>query len=215
MPLDNLNPLSREDHYRLTAASGWLELGNLTEANRELDAITPAFRVHPDALEVRWQIYAEQKMWIAAFEIATAICELDPERPSGWICQAYSLNESDRTQKACEVLQKVVENFPNLPIIPYSLACYTCRLGRPDQAWLWLEMAAARGNSRNVARLALQELDLKPLWSRLKAKLAVRKPVVRSAPARRSWRTAKKLLFAQHLQTAVRKKSGSRFRSIS
>jgi hypothetical protein len=50
--------LDPADHHHLQAAQGWLELGNHTEANEELERITPLNRAHPDVLQVRWRIYA-------------------------------------------------------------------------------------------------------------------------------------------------------------
>ncbi|MBM3832920.1 MAG: tetratricopeptide repeat protein [Verrucomicrobia bacterium] len=172
-----MNQLSEKDKCHINAARGWLELGNCIEANRELECVTAAFRIHPDVLEVRWQIFALNKMWTAAFEIATAICELDPDRPSGWIHQAYSLNEMAHTEKACDILRNVADKFSHLPIISYCLACYTCRLNNPAEAWPWLEKAIEKGDGDNIVRLALKEPDLKPLWKRLKAKLAAGRKV--------------------------------------
>ena len=51
-------PLEPPDSIHLKAAEGWLELGNQPEANEELEKIAPELRVHPDVLEIRWQIYA-------------------------------------------------------------------------------------------------------------------------------------------------------------
>ena len=208
-----MNPLSLKDYHRLNAAKGWLDLGNQAEANREIDMITPEVRVHPDVLEVRWRIHAHNKMWTAAFEIAIAICELDPDRPFGWIHRAYALNELDRTQKACDVLQEAVEKFPTLPVIPYSLACYTCRLQRPKEAWQWLEKAMARGDSRMITRLALEEPDLKPLWSRLGIKLANRRAAFQSAPKQRGG--IRSGIPGQARPKFVRETPGRRFRPAS
>ena len=45
----------------LTAAQGWLELGNHEEAFEELEQIDAPLRGHPDVLEVRWGIYASSQ----------------------------------------------------------------------------------------------------------------------------------------------------------
>ena len=47
----------------LTAAQGWLELGNHEEAFEELEQIDAPLRGHPDVLEVRWDIYASIEKW--------------------------------------------------------------------------------------------------------------------------------------------------------
>lgn len=41
--------------FHLGAAQDWLELGNITEANEELEKIEASLRGHPDVLEVRWR----------------------------------------------------------------------------------------------------------------------------------------------------------------
>ena len=51
-------PLQPPDSMHLTAAQGWLELGNHEEAFEELEKIDAPLRGHPDVLEVRWGIYA-------------------------------------------------------------------------------------------------------------------------------------------------------------
>src|SRR5262245_17621253 len=75
-----MQDLSRTDKLHLQAAVGWLELGNWSEADAELECITPSLREHPDVLAVRWQIYARAKKWEACVDIAEAIINLDPSR---------------------------------------------------------------------------------------------------------------------------------------
>jgi len=48
----DMKPLSPPDSHHLSAATGWLELGNWQEANEELEEITPELRPHPHALVV-------------------------------------------------------------------------------------------------------------------------------------------------------------------
>jgi hypothetical protein len=77
----NMKSLPVPDSHYLSAAQGWLELGNHLEANDELERITPELRAHPDVLEVRWHIYAHAKKWGACVDIASAIVKLN--FPSG------------------------------------------------------------------------------------------------------------------------------------
>jgi hypothetical protein len=64
--------LEPPDSIHLNASIGWLGLGNHLEANEELEQITPQMRVHPDVLEVRWQICAKEKKWEACVDIAAS-----------------------------------------------------------------------------------------------------------------------------------------------
>jgi hypothetical protein len=51
--LPPVKPLQPPDSMHLTAAQGWLELGNHEEAFEELEQIDAPLRGHPDVLEVR------------------------------------------------------------------------------------------------------------------------------------------------------------------
>ena len=74
-----MNPLSHEDQSHFEAAEGWLFLGDVMEANAELDNITPLFRAHPDVLALRWSIYAKAGRHDMAFEVARGLVEWMPE----------------------------------------------------------------------------------------------------------------------------------------
>jgi len=58
-----MKPIEPPDLHHLRAAMGWLELGNHREANEEFKQIAPALQVHPDVLEIRWEICAMAKEW--------------------------------------------------------------------------------------------------------------------------------------------------------
>src|SRR5712672_3622014 len=76
-----MKALPEPDSHHLSAAQGWLGLGNCFEANAELENISPQLRTHPDVLDVHWQIYAAAKKWDAALDIATALTALVPGDP--------------------------------------------------------------------------------------------------------------------------------------
>jgi len=89
--------LESPDPHHLSAAVGWLGLGDWREANVELEKITPALRGHPDVLEVRVDIYRNAKKWDACLDIAEAIVKLDPNRAEAWINRSFALHEMKRT----------------------------------------------------------------------------------------------------------------------
>ena len=97
------------DSHHLTAADGWLGLGNWQEAQSEIEEITPELRMHPDVQEVRWQIQAKAKNWEEAICVAREITQRTPELPFGWIHLAYSLHELRRTQEAYGTLKPIAE----------------------------------------------------------------------------------------------------------
>ena len=151
------------DIHHLQAAIGWLELGNHTEANEELEKIAPDLRAHPDVLEVRLEIYAQAKKWDLCVDIAGAIIELDPDRAEGWIQRSFALHELKLTQDAFDQLLPAAEKFPEVWTIPYNLACYCAQTGRLEECKKWFNMAM-NIDENTVKRAAIDDPDLKPLW---------------------------------------------------
>jgi Tfp pilus assembly protein PilF len=91
--------LAPPDSMHLSAAVGWLELGNWQEANEELEKVTPQLRAHPDVLSVRWHVYTKAKKWDRAAEIARALVQLCPKEPQFWILGSQS--RSIKVNQAC------------------------------------------------------------------------------------------------------------------
>ena len=156
-------PLELTDQRHLEAAQGWLELGNHLEANEELEQINAQYRAHPAVLEVRWQIYAKAKKWDSALDIASALVQLEPEEPLGWVHRSYALHELKRTAEARDNLLRVVDKFPISATMRYNLACYECQLGRLKQAKEWLEKAFKLGDAKQMRLAALEDPDLQAL----------------------------------------------------
>ena len=159
-----IKPLEPPDSLHLSAPEGWLELGNHIEANEELEEITPQLRAHPDVLELRWQIYAKEKKWDACVDIAHAITKLDPSRFFGWIHLSFALHEQKKTQQAWDNLVEVEQKFPDEYLIRYNLACYAAQLGRLQDARDLLKKAIDVAGKKDIRLMALNDLDLEPLW---------------------------------------------------
>ena len=161
--------LDPPDLHYLLAASGWLGLGNLTEAEAELNGIQAQYQGHPDVLELRWALCAERHDWVVALPIATRILEADPDRSSGWLHQAYALRRVPQggLRAAWEALLPAFARFPKEPIIAYNLACYACQLGQLDDARQWLRKALKVGDPERTLSMALADPDLAPLWPEL------------------------------------------------
>ena len=162
-----MKELSPDDLKHLEAAQGWLMLGNYLEADKELDDITPLFRVHPDVLVVRWMVYAKAGKWDVAFEIARALVEQLPDDSFGWIHQAHALRRmaGGGAKAAWDALLPAADKFPNEPAIAFDLACYSCQLGKLREAFAWLSKAIERGDENEIKTRALDDPDLEPLWS--------------------------------------------------
>jgi len=164
-----MNALEPPDIHYLRAASGWLLLGSDEEAAEDLKRIDPQLRSHPDVLEVRWQLHARAQNWDACLNIASAIVEIDPDRPSGWIGRAYSLRQvpAGGLQAAFDSLLPVAERFPAEPMIPFGLACYACQLGDLEEGRFWLSkaftVAKSSGREKRLKSMALDQPELEPL----------------------------------------------------
>ncbi len=165
-----MQPLESPETHYLLAAVGWIELGNLSEAKAELSQIKPALQNHPDVLEVRWLICAEEKQWDEGLQAAQALVESAPERASGWLHQAYALRRATHggIRKAWKALLPAFEKFPRAEIIAYNLSCYACQMDELDTARLWLKRALSIGNKERIKQRALEDSDLAPLWEEIK-----------------------------------------------
>jgi len=163
--------LEPPDTHHLSAAIGWLELGNPGEARAELDQISSARQQHPDVLEVRWLLCAEQCDWPAALAAARAILKAAPDRASGWLHQAYALRRipDGGVEKAWEALLPAFEKFPKEVVIAFNLACYGCQMNRLPEARAWLRRALKIGGKKRIKEMAMRDSDLEPLWEEIRS----------------------------------------------
>jgi predicted Zn-dependent protease len=164
-----MQKLEPPDTHYFSAAIGWLELGNVEEAKAELAHIGAERQEHPDVLEVRWAIAAEEKRWEEGLQAAQALLRCAPKRSSGWLHQAYALRRipDGSVQKAWDALLPAFDKFPKEPTIPFNLACYACQLQQPEVARNWLKRAVAVGGKEKIKRMALSDPDLEPLWEEI------------------------------------------------
>lgn len=164
-----MTPLEPPDSHCLSAALGWLGLGNRTEARAELGAISAANRQHPAALEAHWLICVSEGDWDAALVAAREIMTHVPEEPDGWLHGAYALRrtESGGLRQAWSLLRPAAEQFPQEPTIAYNLACYACQLQDLAEARAWLQRACAISGNQSIKEMALVDTDLKPLWDEI------------------------------------------------
>jgi Flp pilus assembly protein TadD len=164
-----VKPLEPPDSHHLSAASGWLGLGNVVEAGAELEKIAPQFGSHPEVLAVRCDIHFKAGSWDAAAEIAGTLTRLEPQEPGAWISLAYATRRKTGggIAQARAILIQVQRTFPKETIIAYNLACYDCQLGDLDAAKAWLDKACILGDALSIKKMAGQDPDLEPLWPEL------------------------------------------------
>jgi len=163
--MDDLEP---HDVMHLNAAEGWLGLGNVIEADKELKQIAPAMRSHPEVMAVRYNMMAKAECWQACEEIADNLVTLVPESTFGWIHRSFALHEMKCTQEALDKLLPALDLFPDEILIRYNLACYECVLGNMSQAKLHLveafDLAHKQDCTDQWKASMLKDEDLKPFW---------------------------------------------------
>lgn len=165
-----MKTLQPPDTHYLSSALGWLLLGNRREAEAEFARVSAPARRHPDALEVEWSLHAHAQRWEPALETANTLLEVAPDRASGWLHRAYALRRLPHggLQTAYEALLPAAEQFPAEPTVAFNLACYTCQLGRLDEARQWLRRACQAADTDPIRRMALEDEDLKALWPEIR-----------------------------------------------
>ncbi|MBC8097782.1 MAG: tetratricopeptide repeat protein [Akkermansiaceae bacterium] len=158
------------DSHHLSAAIGWLELGNLGETESDLNRISAANQCHPDVLEVRWIVFAQTQRWEAALQSARALLKMAPNRCSGWLHQAYALRRvsKDGLKLAWEALLPASKKFPREATIPYNLSCYACQMDQLNEARGWFQRALLVGDKNQIKQMALEDSDLQPLWTEIR-----------------------------------------------
>jgi Flp pilus assembly protein TadD len=163
-------PLEPPDIFFLSAAVGWLELGNATEAAAELEKISPKNQRQPDVLEVRWMLLAEAKRWDDALKITHALVQAAPDRSSSWLHHAYALRRASTggLQPAWDALLSAHAKFPREATIAFNLSCYACQLQQLEEARSWFHRALKLGGKDKIKAMALGDADLEPLWAEIR-----------------------------------------------
>lgn len=159
-----MKPLEPPDSHYLNAAQGWLGLGDCQSALDELKLIDPAMQSHPDVLAVRCDIFTAAMKWPAVAAVAWALVILVPDRPSGWVRRSFALHGLKQTQQAFDLLLPAATKFPDIPTIPYNLACYCAQLGKLEDARRWLKQSCEIGDATILKVAARQDPDLAPLF---------------------------------------------------
>ena len=68
------------------------------------------------------------------------------------------------TQEAYDNLHSVLDDFPDEWLMRYNLACYSCQLGKLEEAHAWLTKAKKKGGAKQINLMARNDPDLEPLF---------------------------------------------------
>ncbi|MAS92025.1 MAG: hypothetical protein CMO55_02420 [Verrucomicrobiales bacterium] len=150
----------------LERTRGYIDLGMLEEADREIEKLPPDRRGTPQVQEMRIIIALDRGHLEDALTLSEVLCEVHPEEHAGYIQGAYALHALSRTQDAIDHLQKGPASLQDEPVYFYNLACYELALGREQAALTWLSQSIDMEPS--FRQKALDDPDLGPLKKEIK-----------------------------------------------
>ncbi len=156
--------LEPPDTHHLAAAEGWVDLGNFSEAQAEIECISPLGRQNFNVLQVQWHVHNRLKEWQDCLRLGRVMIALSPRLPQSWINCGNALFYLGQYDEAFLLLFPKMREFPNDEAIPYNLACYKCQSGDLKQARALLQRALRVGDYKRIRSLALKDPDLEPLW---------------------------------------------------
>lgn len=123
--------------------------------------------VHSKTLLVHWELYSRTHQWKSALTISEGLIESMPEEPIGWLYRGFALKQLGRTREALNGLVQASKRFPKDWRIAYNAACCASRLGDIAGTWNWLDLAVEVGDADVVKSAALDDPNLRSLWSRI------------------------------------------------
>jgi tetratricopeptide (TPR) repeat protein len=127
---------------RYEYASGYLALGMIKDAARELQALVGTDADSAEALQLWIALRHETKQWEPLVTVARRLARLHPDMEQGWVSWAYALRELERIEEAQAVLREAEpQHGESCAVLHYNLGCYACLLGDRDEARRRLERA--------------------------------------------------------------------------
>ena len=146
---------------RVTAASGFAELGLYQEAIEELADLPDCTKDDVPVLATWLQIYQSWGKWSEAAAIAERLIEKNPEEPDWYIALGFAVRRAQSLAAAEVILSAALQKFPENGTIHYNLACYYAQLNDLTRARIYLEKAIRIDNTFRTA--AMSDPDLRPL----------------------------------------------------
>jgi len=130
-----------EEPSWLEKTRGYIDLGMLDEAWREIERLPPDKSGTPEAQEMRIIVQLDRGNLDEALALSEVLCDLHPDQHAGFIQGAWCLHAMKRTEDAIEHLQSGPQTLRDEPVYFYNLACYELALGRSQAAVTWLKQS--------------------------------------------------------------------------
>lgn len=151
----------------LQYASGFIDLGMLRDAARELRAIAKADQRKPRVLTVWIDLHMHARRWKPLIAASRQLVRVEPRNDKGWISWAFGLRELNQVAAARLVLREAMPlHGKSCSVLHYNLACYECLLGNLPQAKRHLKIATDRDKAWEES--ALTDADLEALWPEIR-----------------------------------------------
>ena len=147
-----------ELRQRLTAASGYLDLGMFQDAWDELESLPPEMCADDAVFEIRIAILTRLGKWESARILAESLAKRSPEEPGWWLSWSDAIRREQSVDAAQAVLRQAADLHPGVAMIAYNLACYACVLGDLSEAKQLLKVAF--GLDEGFRKIALEDPDL-------------------------------------------------------
>jgi len=146
---------------KVTAASGFAELGLYQEAVEELEELPEATRDDIPVLATWLQVYQSWGKWSEAAAVAERLIQKDPDEADWYIALGFAVRRTQSLAAAEVILAAALQKFPRNATIHFNLACYYAQLSELDKARLYLQRAIAI--DENLRKVALTDPDLRAL----------------------------------------------------
>jgi tetratricopeptide (TPR) repeat protein len=146
---------------KVTAASGFAELGLYQEAVEELEDLPESSRDDIPVLATWLQVYQSWGKWAEAAAVAERLIQKEPAEADWYIALSFAVRRAQSLAAAEVILSAALQKFPVNATIHFNLACYYTQLGDLDKARRYLQRATAIDDS--FKKVALTDPDLQAL----------------------------------------------------
>jgi tetratricopeptide (TPR) repeat protein len=161
--MDNHLPAMQafEIRRKVTAASGFAELGLYQEAVEELEDLPESSRDDIPVLATWLLVYQSWGKWSEAEAVAERLIQKDPDEADWYVALGFAVRRAQSLAAAEVILSAALQKFPGNATIHFNLACYYAQLGDLEKARQSVERAIAIDET--FKKVALADPDLKPL----------------------------------------------------
>lgn len=156
--------MTAEDRNQMRIATGWIELGNYSEAAVELAGVSSEHNGHPEILRLKWEIAAHGLLWSDCIDIGFALVRREPDRLEHWLKLARSFRMTSQIRDAYDLLWPLANRFDQSPVLFFELARYACLLEQPERARHWFSLARTLTADDALFDQAKLNTDFDPLW---------------------------------------------------